>query len=154
MALNAVFEKLECINEVPAALLDNPEQRLRYKTQLRKEVANYKQREALYAAKRRELLLLELDYRRSQGAEVAQLQNAAAKSRDQESHEADVVIALQKQVKEASRELVVQLTANSDLVGKIKELQETYDLRRQEHNKAEVAMRSKKDRGQRVLTEI
>ena len=80
MALNAVFEKLECINEVPACLLDSPEERLRYKERLRKEVANYQQRESLYQAKRRHLLLLELAYRRTHGVEVEQLKSVAAKS--------------------------------------------------------------------------
>ena len=94
MALNAVFEKLECINEVPACLLDNPEERLRYKERLRKEVANHQQREALYQAKRRQLLLLELEYRRTQRVEVAQLKSVAAKSLKQETHESDIVLAL------------------------------------------------------------
>ena len=37
-----------------------------YKEKLRAEIANFKQREHLYAAKRKELLEIELTYRKNQ----------------------------------------------------------------------------------------
>ena len=59
------FPNLELINDVPVQLLDDPYQRELYKQKLRQELANFKQREALYVAKRREMQQLELHYRRN-----------------------------------------------------------------------------------------
>lgn len=65
--MQTVFQKLELINDVPVELLDDPVQRQLYKQKLRKEIENFRQREALYVAKRRELQQLEVNYRQNQG---------------------------------------------------------------------------------------
>lgn len=54
-----VFQKLDLINDVPVELLDDPLQRSIYKQKLRTEIENFRQREAMYVAKRRELQQLE-----------------------------------------------------------------------------------------------
>ena len=56
--LEQVDERLEVINDIPIAMLDDIERQM-YKQKLMVEVAQFKQREQLYASKREELLELE-----------------------------------------------------------------------------------------------
>ena len=63
--MQSPYTKLELINDIPVELLDDPVQRELYKQKLRQEVAHFKQREALYVAKRRELQQLELRFRQN-----------------------------------------------------------------------------------------
>ena len=53
--MEKAFHKLELINDVPIALLDDPTQRELYKQKLRNEVASYKAKEKLYEEKRSSL---------------------------------------------------------------------------------------------------
>ena len=63
--LTEIDEQLEVINDIPIAMLDDVEREM-YKQKLLIEIAHFRQREQLYAAKREELLELELQYRRNQ----------------------------------------------------------------------------------------
>ena len=57
--LTEIDERLEVINDIPIAMLDDVEREM-YKQKLLIEIAHFRQREQLYAAKREELLELEL----------------------------------------------------------------------------------------------
>ena len=50
------FNNLAVINDIPFEMLNDPYQREIYKAKLRQEIANFKQHETMYTAKRRELL--------------------------------------------------------------------------------------------------
>ena len=69
--MQTVFQKLELINDIPVELLDDPLQRELYKQKLRSEIQNFRQREALYVTKRRELQQLELSMRKNQGEQTS-----------------------------------------------------------------------------------
>lgn len=67
--LTQIDERMELLNDIPIGMLDQVEREM-YKQKLRIEVAHYKQREQLYAAKREELLDLEQQYRKNQRRQV------------------------------------------------------------------------------------
>lgn len=148
--MQSPFTKLELINDIPVELLDDPVQRELYKQKLRQEVAHFKQREALYVAKRRELQQLELRFRQNN---ETKLQSSFCKTTSLQGSSL-IVTTLMGQIKDAKYNLDLQKTATRDLAEKMREITETIRQRQRDFDEIQRQAEGKQDRGRTAQSDL
>ena len=141
--LTHIDERLEVINDIPVAMLDQVEREM-YKQKLRIEVAHFKQREQLYAAKREELLDLEQQYRKNQKRHVQTRDVNADKGETQTL----VIQSFVDSIKEDDRKIDLAKSAMNDLDEKMDELKDNIRQRQQEINEMKRVIQDKANKGQ------
>ena len=147
--LTQIDEKLQVINDIPIAMLDDVEREM-YRQKLLIEIAHFKQRQQLYAEKREELLELELQYRRNQKVQVKSRDNQQDRSETQNM----LVDGLNDKIKDSQRKIDLQESAMDDLGEKMDDIKEQIRERQQEINEMKRNIEDKANKGQTLQQEV
>ena len=123
-------------------MLDDVEREM-YKQKLLIEIAHFRQREQLYAAKREELLELELQYRRNQKLTI----KSRGQTEDRGETQDIMVQGMRDKIREVQRKIDLQEGGMEDLTEKMDEVKDHVKQRQGEINEMRRTIETKANKG-------